>query len=126
MPDEHEQEQELRDLLIKRDDIILNQTNDLELVSGIDNVKQSVALDVRDVAHFAVGSSITSTTIYELTAAIERSLATDPQITPPTSVKLESINQDANILNYHVVTRDNEEFTLEMVLPTDTATDTEE
>lgn len=114
---EQDQEQELTDLLIDRNDIRLNKTNDIALVDGIENVKQSVALDVRDITHFAIGSNINANTIYDVTAAIERSLAADPQITAPTTVELQSINKDANELQFDITTRDNEGFTLDLVLP---------
>lgn len=110
-------EQELRDLAIERNDIALNETGDLAMVDGMDSVRQSVALDVRDIAHFEIGATLTSDTVFELQASIEQSLRRDPQITTPITIEPESIDKQSGVINFHVTTRDNEEFTLDIVLP---------
>lgn len=110
-------EQELRDLEVQRNDIGLDDGGDLAFVTGMDNVKQSVALDIRDVTHFDVGGTLTSDTTFALRDEIKRSLQTDPQITTPITVELDSVDKNAGVVNFAITTRDNEEFTIDMVLP---------
>lgn len=109
-------EQELRDLEVRRNDIALNETGDLAFVDGIDSVKQSAALDVRDAAHFNVGSVMTSDAVFQLQGEIERSLQRDPQLTNPVSVGIQSVDKQSGTVAFHVETRDNEEFTVDMAI----------
>jgi hypothetical protein len=112
-----EPEQELVDLTVARNDIRVNETHDLALISGIENVKQSVALDVRDVAHFHVGDQLTSNNVFDVRAQVERSLNADPQISAPTSVVVDAVDLESHTINFTVTTHDNEDFTLDIVLP---------
>lgn len=110
-------EQELTDLHVRGEDIFVNEVGDLDLIRGFDNVLQSVALDVRDIIHFEIGNQITIDNIYAIQDAINRSLLNDPQVTNPISVTPTQINEEANELTFTVTTHDNEEFTLDLVLP---------
>lgn len=110
-------EQELTDLRIVGEDIILNEQGDVDLVSGFENVKQSVALDVRDVTNFQVGSFITETAIYEIQNSITQSLINDPQVSNPISVSPSLINTEENEIEFEVTLQDNNTFTLDLVLP---------
>lgn len=110
-------EQELTDLKINNEDITLTEQGDLDLISGFDDVLQSVALDVRDVTHFEVGNQLTELNIYDMMDAIKRSLRNDPQITEPISVEPTQINEETNEITFTVTTHDNENFSLDIVIP---------
>lgn len=110
-------EQELFDLAVRGEDIYLDEGGDLATVRGFDNVIQSAALDVRDELQFTIGDTLTTDAIYNVQQTIHDALSRDPQLAEPVSVTLESVNTEGNELTFSVDCIDNEEFTLEMVLP---------
>lgn len=110
-------EQELTDLRVVGEDIILNDSGDLDVISGFDNVLQSVALDTRDVTHFHVGNQLTTDAVYEIQNAITNSLRNDPQVSDPISVEPSQLDTESNEIEFEVTTIDNENFTLDIVLP---------
>jgi hypothetical protein len=112
-------EHELFDLKVVGEDITLDDSGDLATVSGIDNVAQSAALDVRDELQYAVGDTLTTDAVYDVQQTIHDALAADPQLATPVSVTLESISTEGNELTFSVECLDNEDFTLDMVLPDD-------
>lgn len=110
-------EQELTDLRVAGEDIVVEDGGDLAMIDGFDNVLQSVALDARNVTYTGVGDQLTELNIYDMRSAIEDSLRNDPQITDPISVEPTQIDEETNEVTFEVTTKDNEEFTLDLVIP---------
>lgn len=110
-------EPELTSLAVRNEDLYFDDGGSFERVSGIDNVMQSVALDVRDTLQSSIGDMLTTDVVFELEQQIHNAMIADPQVTDPISVAATRVNRDTNELTFTVTVRDNEEFTVDMVLP---------
>lgn len=110
-------EQELTSFAIRNEDLYFDDGGSFERVNGIDNVMQSVALDVRDTVQSSIGGMLTTDVVFELEQQIHNAMLADPQVSDPISVSATSVNRETNALTFTVTVRDNEEFTVDMTIP---------
>jgi len=93
-------------------DIHLDGANDLALVSGVDQLKQSVAIDVMDEIQDFIGGRVTGRNIGLLEERLRQAFNDDPQLDEVVSVNITQYDQRTNELTIEAKTIENEEFTL--------------
>lgn len=104
-----------RDIAIGTDqDIFLDDTNDLALVSGDAQLEQSIAIDVLDVTEQFVGSSITAQSIGLLEQRIREALNDDPQVGTVRDVNVSEYDKRTNSITAEVSLSEDEDFTIEV------------
>jgi hypothetical protein len=103
------------DLLIGTDlDIEIDETNDLGTVSGIQQLEQSVAIDVLDVTQNFVGSNLSGGRVGLLEQRVQESLENDEQLTEVVDVVLQSYNKDTGTIEMEIIVLENENFVIEL------------
>lgn len=102
--------------LNEQKDIFVDEAGDISLVSGIDQLAQSVGIDIFDETQDFTGSKLTGLTIGRLEAQIRDGLDNDPQLDDIVSVTIRSFDEEAGNVFIEVVTTANNEFTLPIEL----------
>lgn len=93
----------LTDMAVNRQqDIYPNEGGDWALVSGLDNTKQSAALQVLDEADDLVGEQLTSNQLTKLRGRIRTEVEGDSEIEAVHEVRIKSIDKQKNEVNVHV------------------------
>lgn len=103
------------DILLTEDmDIRLDAANDLATISGIQQLEQSVALDVLDVLQQFVGNRLTGQNVGLLEEQVTSALQRDEQLSEVQTVNVRTYNEESGVVEaeVHVVGDDN--FTLEL------------
>lgn len=95
-------------------DLFLDGANDLATISGLEQLQQSVALDVLDITRQFVGSEITGPEIGRLEARVERSLQQDEQLQNVQSVNVTEHNRKTDTIVMKVFVVNDDDFTLEV------------
>jgi hypothetical protein len=95
-------------------DIHLDASNDLELTSGIEQLQQSVAVDVLDEIQALLSGRVSGENIGLLEERIASGLNDDPQVGDVRSVTIESFNRQTDEVAIDVKLVRNEDFTLEV------------
>ena len=103
------------DLLIDEDlDIVIDTTNDLGTVSGIQQLEQSVAIDVLDVTRQFVGSRLTGGQIGLLEERVLRSLEDDEQVGEVLDVVVLQYDEAAQSVTMEIIVLEDENFEIEL------------
>jgi len=103
------------DLLIDEDlDIVIDTTNDLGTVSGIQQLEQSVAIDVLDVTRQFVGSRLTGSQIGLLEERVLRSLEDDEQVGEVLDVVVSQYDEAAQSVTMEIIVLEDENFEIEL------------
>mgnify|MGYP000565407382 CR=1 FL=1 len=103
------------DLRLNEDkDIAIDDANDLALVSGVDQLEQSVAIGVLDEIQTFLGSRVTGARIGRLEERIQTGLSEDPQVGTITNVSVETFDRQTNTISVDVSVLQNNDFTLEI------------
>ena len=103
------------DLLIDEElDIVIDTTNDLGTVSGIQQLEQSVAIDVLDVTRQFVGSRLTGSQIGLLEERVLRSLEDDEQVGEVLDVVVSQYNEAAQSVTMEIIVLEDENFEIEL------------
>ena len=101
----------LTDLEVNEDrQVHLGQDNDLSTVTGIDTVKQSLALNAGDVLRPLIGEPIQDSTFADAEAEITERLQEDPQVEGPDRVDITRVNTSTGTVFVEVFTSYNESF----------------
>lgn len=95
-------------------DIHLDDANDLALVSGRDNLEQSVAIAAGDAIERFVGGNIDGTTVALLEERIRQALDADPQVESVQSVTVEQFDKRNNSISLDVTVEENENFSIQV------------
>lgn len=95
-------------------DIHLDASNDLTLTSGIEQLQQSVALDVLNDLEDFLGGRLNGRNLGRLETAIRLSLESDPQVGDVRTVTVESFNRETGRVAIDVTLTQNEDFSLEI------------
>lgn len=95
-------------------DIHLDGANDLATVSGVDQLSQSVAIDVMDEIQDFIGGRVTGKNIGLLEERIRQGLNDDPQLSEVQSVNIEEYDRRDNSITMEIVTIKNADFTIEV------------
>lgn len=95
-------------------DIHLNGANDLATVSGVDQLSQSVAIDVMDEIQDFIGGRVTGKNIGLLEERIRQGLNDDPQLSEVQAVNIEEYDRRDNSITMEIVTIENKDFTIEV------------
>lgn len=104
-----------RDIALNEDaDVYLDDVNDLALVSGNDQLQQSIAIDVLDVTQQFVGSKISAQSVGLLEQRILEALNEDPQVGTIRNVSVEEFDRRNNSVTVQVTLLENEDFTIEV------------
>ena len=103
------------DLLIDEElDIVIDTTNDLGTVSGIQQLEQSVAIDVLDVTRQFVGSRLTGSQIGLLEERVLRSLEDDEQVGEVLDVVVSQYDEAAQSVTMEIIVLEDENFEIEL------------
>jgi hypothetical protein len=109
---------QVQDIEIDRNkDIVIGTHGDLDLISELDNIHQSVAIMVMQNTARYVGTPVTSNTLKNLETDILESLNQDPQIDPVRRVDIFAYDEAADEIELEITTTKNESFTTAMTLP---------
>lgn len=93
-------------------DIHLDAGNDLTLTSGIEQLQQSVALDVLNNVDGFTSGRLSGENLGRLETAIRRSLEADVQVGDVRTVSIESFDRETGRVEVNVTLTENEDFTL--------------
>lgn len=77
-------------------DTRLDETGDLPLITGVPNIKQSLALDVLNETESRIAQRITNSTVNGLQGDIQTALQNDPQVDTIESIEVLSTNEQTN------------------------------
>lgn len=93
----------LTDMAVNRQqDAYLDEGNDLAIVSGLENTKQSAALQVLDETDDLIGEVLNGNQLTKLRGRIRTELQADPELSTVHEVKLVSIDDNKNKVNIEV------------------------
>lgn len=99
------------DLLIGTDlDTEVDGANDLATVSGLQQLEQSVAIDVLSITRQFIGTKITGEQIGLLEERVRQSLADDEQLGTILDVIVREYDETTNEITMEVVVLENEDF----------------
>lgn len=90
--------------------ISLGHTGDLDTVSGIDDVEQSVGINAGRVVRPLIGEPLDDTTFARIEARLEEIIADDPQIEGVNSVDITEVNTSAGTVNVRIRSEINNEY----------------
>lgn len=93
-------------------DTHLDETNDLAVTSGVEQLQQSVGIDVMDELEDFVAGRLTGENIGRLEERIRQGLDADPQLSDVRNVTIEQFNRQNNTVQIGVHVVENEDFTL--------------
>jgi hypothetical protein len=103
------------DLLIDEQlDTVIDTTNDLGTVSGIQQLEQSVAIDVLDVTRQFIGSKLTGEQVGLLEERVLRSLQTDEQIGQVLDVVVSEYDKGSQTVTMEIIVLEEENFEIEL------------
>jgi len=103
------------DLLIDEElDTVIDTTNDLGTVSGIQQLEQSVAIDVLDVTRQFVGSSLTGEQVGLLEERVLRSLEDDEQVGEVLDVVVSQYDRATQTVTMEIIVLEDENFSIEL------------
>jgi len=103
------------DLLIDEQlDTVIDTTNDLGTVRGIQQLEQSVAIDVLDVTRQFVGSSLTGEQVGLLEERVLRSLEDDEQVGEVIDVVVSQYDEAAQSVTMEIIVLEDESFSIEL------------
>lgn len=91
-------------------DVYIDSSNDLGLVSGIDQLTQSVGIDVFDETSQLIGNKLTGQQIGRIESQITAALNDDPQLADVVDVTIESYNITNGTIDISVLTVADESF----------------
>lgn len=100
--------------LNQQKDIHLDGANDLATTSGVQQLEQSVGIDVMDELKDFVAGRLTGPNIGRLEERIRKGLDDDPQIASVRSVDLEVFDRQSNTVEITVHTVENKDFSLQV------------
>ena len=87
----------MKDLyLTENRDITQTSQNDLREVSGIENVVQSVGIQLASEARVLLGEQITGERLRQFGDSVERALLADPEVESVESLIISEINRESN------------------------------
>ena len=87
----------MKDLyLTKNRDITQTSQNDLREVSGIENVVQSVGIQLASESRVLLGEQITGERLRQFGDSVERVLLEDPEVESVESIIISEINRETN------------------------------
>lgn len=95
-------------------DIHLDGANDLALTSGIEQLQQSVAIDVFDELQNFIGGRLTGETLGLLEERVRQALDDDPQLSTVRSVDILEYNRGTQSVTISIEVIDDEDFTIEL------------
>jgi hypothetical protein len=95
-------------------DIHLDAANDLATTSGIEQLQQSVAIDVLDELRSLIAGRLTGRNIGKLEERIRQGLDDDPQLSDVRNVTIETFDRDSGRIEIEVNVVENEDFALEV------------
>lgn len=95
-------------------DIYLDGANDIATIGGVEQLEQSVAVDVLDVTRDFIGSEITGPEIGLLEERVQRSLNRDEQLSRVQTVSVREHDLQTNTIRMDVTVIDDEDFTIEV------------
>lgn len=98
-------------------DVHLDDANDLALVSGVAQLRQSIAIDVMDELQDLVGSPVTPEEIGLLEESIREGLNEDPQLKEVVNVTVTEYDRGNNSITIEARTIDSDTFTIDEVSP---------
>jgi len=93
-------------------DIVINDANDIGLVSGVQQLEQSVAIDVLDEIERFLGSAVTGTRVGKIEERIQTALQNDEQVGTVTNVSVEEFDRRDGSLNVSVSLLRDDDFTI--------------
>jgi len=93
-------------------DIHLDASNDLTLTSGIEQLQQSVALDVLNDLESLRSGRLTGGNLGRIETAIRQSLERDPQVGDVRTVSINSFEEETGRVAVDVKLTKNDDFTL--------------
>lgn len=93
-------------------DVYLDGSNDLALVSGKENLQQSVAIAIGDAVRQSIGSTIDGTTIGLVEERIYQALDADPQVGTIHTVTVREFDRQSNTVRLDVALAENDEFSI--------------
>jgi len=103
------------DLLIDEQlDTVIDTTNDLGTVSGIQQLEQSVAIDVLDVTRQFVGSRLSGEQVGLLEERVLRSLQTDEQVGEVLDVVVSEYDKGSQTVTMEIIVLEEENFEIEL------------
>lgn len=103
----------LTDIRLTEDrDVAFDDTGDIAVVSGQDNVNQQIGMDVLDITHDTVGDALTATNIERLRSAIQTALDEDEQVDDVHGVSVKSIGDNDQSISFDVRVSPDTSFTL--------------
>lgn len=104
-----------RDIAINEDkEVYLDDVNDLAIVSGDDQLEQSIAIDVMDVTQRFAGRRVTAQSIGLLEQRILEALEEDPQVGTIRMVSVEEFDKRNDTVTVAVSLLEDEDFTIEV------------
>lgn len=95
-------------------DIYLDDGNDLALVNGVQQLRQSVGIDVMDELQAFIGGRITGTTIGRLEERIRRGLDDDPQLAGVRDVTIQEYDRGEETVLITAEVVGDDDFTIEV------------
>jgi hypothetical protein len=95
-------------------DIHLDSGGDLALTSGIAQIEQSVAIDVRDELQNFIGSNVTADDAAMLREKVRQAINDDPQLVDAQRVSFDTFDQRTNTASFTIVAVTNNEFTIDL------------
>jgi len=95
-------------------DVHLDASNDLATTSGIEQLQQSVGIDVIDELRDFVAGRLTGENIGQLEEAIRRGLDEDPQLASVQNVKIDTFNRSTSTVKIDVTVVQDDNFSLEI------------
>ena len=95
-------------------DVHLDAGNDLAVTSGVEQLQQSVAIDVLDELQDFVAGRLTGQNIGQLEEAIRKGLDEDPQIGAVRTVTIDTFNRESSTVTIDVSVVEDDNFTLEV------------
>lgn len=104
-----------RDIAIDESrDVFLDDTNDLALVSGSEQLEQSIAIDVLDETQLLVGSRISAQSLGLLEQRIKEALNEDPQVGTVRNVSVSKFDKRDDTVTVNVSLSENDDFTIDV------------
>lgn len=95
-------------------DVHLDSTNDLATTSGVEQLQQSVGIDVLDELQAFISGRLTGSNVGQLEERIRSGLDDDPQLESVRNVTITQFDRQTNTIDITVSTIKNEDFTLEV------------
>lgn len=107
----------LQDIEVTEDkDVRVDSSNDLALVSGADNLEQSVALSVLDVTSELVGEGLRGEQLAILEQRVEQALRGDPHVGSIQRIRVERFDAESGTVTIEATVRDNDDFTVDLTV----------